>query len=117
MREAGDPRYDTSQLLEEVDYAAYADLMGLQGIRVDRPEDLAAAWDAAFAADRPVVLDVVTDKNVPPLPAHVTFEQAKGVANALLERRSRRRRGDHDTAPGAVASRIFAKLHLRGDDE
>ena len=115
MREAGDPRYDTSQLLEDVDYAAYADLMGLRGIRVERPEDLAGAWDAAFAAERPVVLDVITDKNVPPLPGHVTFEQAKGVANAVLG-------GDPDAgavvghSARAVASRLFAKLRS-GDDE
>ncbi len=114
MREAGDPRYDTSQLLEDLDYAAYAELMGLQGIRVERPEDLAGAWDTAFAADRPVVLDVLTDKNVPPLPAHVTFEQAKGVATAVLG-------GDPDASAvvshtaRAVASRLFAKLRS-GDD-
>lgn len=86
MREAGDPRYDTSQLLEDMDYAGYAELLGLTGIRVERPGDVEAAWDRAFTADRPVVLDVLTDKNVPPLPAHVTFEQAKGVASALLHR-------------------------------
>ncbi len=104
MREAGDPRYDTSQLLEDVDYAAYAELMGLEGIRVERPEDLAGAWDTAFAADRPVVLDVLTDKNVPPLPAHMTFEQAKGVANAVLG-------GDPDA--GAVVSHTTRVLSRR----
>ena len=109
MREAGDPRYDTSQRLEDMDYAAYAELLGLRGIRVDDPDDVAAAWDAAFAADRPVVLDVHTDKNVPPLPAHVTFEQAKGVAKALLG-------GDPDAgdvianSARSVAARMFAKL-------
>jgi pyruvate dehydrogenase (quinone) len=115
MREAGDPRYDTTQLLEDVDYAAYGELMGLRGIRVDRAEDLAPAWDAAFAADRPVVLDVMTDKNVPPLPPHVTFEQAKGVARSLIG-------GDPDAAAvlansaRSVASRVFAKLRP-GEDE
>ena len=44
MREAGDPRYDTSQLLEDMDYAGYADLLGLQGIRVDDPDQLDEAW-------------------------------------------------------------------------
>jgi pyruvate dehydrogenase (quinone) len=109
MREAGDPRYDTSQLLEDVDYAGYATWLGLEGIRVDDPHDVGAAWDRAFAARRPVVLDVVTDKNVPPLPAHVTFEQAKGVAHALL-------RGDPDATAvigngtRAIAAQMFAKL-------
>ena len=108
MREAGDPRYDTSQLLENMDYAGYADLLGLRGIRVDDPERLDSAWAEAFAADCPVVLDVLTDKNVPPLPAHVTFEQAKGVAKALVH-------GDPDAtavvenSARAVAARLFAK--------
>ncbi len=110
MREAGDPRYDTSQLLENLDYAGYAELLGLRGIRVDDPEKLDAAWDDAFTAGRPVVLDVITDKNVPPLPAHVTFAQAKGVAQSIL-------RGDPDAgkvlqnSARAVASQVVAKVH------
>jgi pyruvate dehydrogenase (quinone) len=86
MREAGDPRFDTSQLLEDVDYAGYAELLGLEGIRVERPNAVEDAWDRAFHADRPVILDMVTDKNVPPLPAHITWEQVSGVAKALLHR-------------------------------
>jgi pyruvate dehydrogenase (quinone) len=109
MREAGDPRYDTSQLLEDMDYAGYARLLGLDGIRVDNPDELAGAWDHAFAAERPVVLDVVTDKNVPPLPAHITLEQAKGVARSLLH-------GDPDAgavlenSARAVAAQLFARM-------
>ena len=116
MREAGDPRYDTSQLLETVDYAGYAELLGFQGIRVDDPDDVGAAWDRAFAADRPVLLDVRTDKNVPPLPPHVTFDQAKGVAEALLH-------GDPDAAAvvansaRAVASRVFASARTGNGSE
>ncbi|GGB35201.1 thiamine pyrophosphate-requiring protein [Flexivirga endophytica] len=83
MREAGDPRYDTSQLVERIDYAGYAKLLGLEGITVERPEDVAGAWDAAFAADRPVVLDVHTDPNVPPLPAHISLQEAKGFLAAM----------------------------------
>ena len=107
MREAGDPRYDTAQLLEDMDYAGYARLLGLTGIRVDDPDRVEEAWDQAFAADRPVVLDVLTDKNVPPLPAHVTFEQAKGVLSSLIH-------GDPDAGKvmensvRAVASQMFA---------
>ncbi len=109
MRQVGDPRYDTSQLLEDVDYADYARLMGLRGIRVDDPAALPDVWDEAFSADRPVVFDVLTDKNVPPLPPHVTFDQAKGVARAML-------RGDPDAgavvsnSARALASQMFAKV-------
>ena len=42
------------------------------------------AWDRALAAGRPVVLDVVTDPEVPPLPPHIRPEHAKGFARAVL---------------------------------
>lgn len=84
MREVGDPRWDTAQLVESVDYAEYAKLLGFEGISVTDPEQIDAAWERAFAADKPVLLDVYTDRNVPPLPAHVSVDQAMGVAKALL---------------------------------
>lgn len=64
----GDPRYPDSQALPDFPYAGYADLLGMRGIRVDDPADLGAAWDAALAADRPVVLEAVVDPDVPLLP-------------------------------------------------
>ncbi len=85
MREVGDPRYDTAQRVESMDYAAFAEVLGLRGITVDKPDQVAAAWDAAFAADRPVVLDVHTDPNVPPLPAHISFAEAKGFLTTLVK--------------------------------
>jgi acetolactate synthase-1/2/3 large subunit len=45
----------------EVDFAALAEHIGAIGIRVEKPADLASAFDRALSADRPVVLDVVTD--------------------------------------------------------
>ena len=85
----GDPRYDASQELPDFPYARYAELIGLKGIRVDDPDRLGAAWDEALAADRPVVLEAITDPDVPPLPPHITFEQATHFAQAI-------RRGDSD---------------------
>src|SRR4051794_20413590 len=64
----GDPRFDASQSLPAFPFAGYAELLGLTGIRVDDPAELGAAWDRALAADRPVVLEVVTDADVPLLP-------------------------------------------------
>src|SRR4051812_11933966 len=49
----GEPRFEGSQQLPDVPYDQYADLLGLRGIRVSTPDDLAAAWDAALSADRP----------------------------------------------------------------
>jgi pyruvate dehydrogenase (quinone) len=64
----GDPRFDASQRLPDFPYAGYADLLGLRGIRVADPADVGPAWDAALAADRPVVLEAVVDAEVPLLP-------------------------------------------------
>ena len=42
-------------------FAKIADDMGALGIRVEMPDDFAAALQQALAANRPVVIDVVTD--------------------------------------------------------
>lgn len=80
---AGDPRLDASQLLPDFPYARYAELVGLKGIRVDRPEDVGPAFDEALAHDGPVLYEAVTDPEVPPLPPHVRFDQVRNLARAL----------------------------------
>jgi pyruvate dehydrogenase (quinone) len=80
----GDPKLEASQVLPDFAYAEYARLLGLHGARVDRPEDVGPAWDAALAADGPALIEFVTDPEVPPLPPHIRFEQAKGLGHALL---------------------------------
>src|SRR5690606_37686918 len=82
---AGDPKFETSQTIRDFDYAAYARQLDLKGIRVERPEDVGPAWDEALSADRPCVLDVVTDPSVPPLPPHIRYEQAKHYATAIAK--------------------------------
>jgi pyruvate dehydrogenase (quinone) len=81
----GDPKFTESQSLPDVDYAAFAATLGLQAITVTDPGDLAGAWDRALAADRPTVLDVHVDPDVPPIPPHATFAQAKATAESLLK--------------------------------
>jgi pyruvate dehydrogenase (quinone) len=80
---AGDPRFDVSQTIPDFPYARYAELVGLQGIRVDDPDRVGPAWDEALAADGPVVLEAIVDPSVPPLPPHITFEQATHFAQAV----------------------------------
>jgi pyruvate dehydrogenase (quinone) len=82
---AGDPKLEASQTLPDFEYAAYAELLGLRGIRVDSPDQVARAWEDALAADRPVVLEAITDPEYPPLPPHIMVDQAKGMAKALLK--------------------------------
>jgi pyruvate dehydrogenase (quinone) len=80
----GSPKFAESQTLPDVDYAAFARSIGLKAINVDMPGQMGPAWDTALGADCPVLLDVRCDPNVPPIPPHVTFEQAKATASALL---------------------------------
>ncbi|MEP6879415.1 MAG: thiamine pyrophosphate-requiring protein [Nitrosospira sp.] len=87
----GDPKFEASQDVPDFPYAAYAELIGLRGLRVDQPERLGNAWDYAINADRPVVLEVYADPDVPPLPPHITFKQARAYASAILH-------GDPDSA-------------------
>jgi pyruvate dehydrogenase (quinone) len=81
---AGEAKLEASQSLPAFDYAAYARQLGLEGIRVERPEDVGPALDRALAAARPAVVDVLTDPEVPPLPPHIRMEHAKGMLGALM---------------------------------
>ncbi|HEU4486955.1 MAG TPA: thiamine pyrophosphate-requiring protein [Povalibacter sp.] len=82
----GDPKFAASQDVPEFGYAAYAKLLGLGGIRVDQAEGVADAWMQSFAANRPVVLEMITDPNVPPLPPHVTMKNVRNYLSALWHR-------------------------------
>ncbi|HWG80888.1 MAG TPA: thiamine pyrophosphate-requiring protein [Stellaceae bacterium] len=81
----GDPKFDASQQLPNVPYHKFAELIGLKGIYVDHPDRLGAAWQEALASTTPVVLEVKTDPNVPPLPPHITLEQAKKFTSTLVK--------------------------------
>jgi pyruvate dehydrogenase (quinone) len=81
----GDPKFEASQQIPNVPYHRFAELIGLRGLYVDDAEKLGGVWDEALASDRPVVLEVKSDPNVPPLPPHVTLAQAKAFASTLFE--------------------------------
>jgi pyruvate dehydrogenase (quinone) len=82
---AGDPKYPASQVIPDFPAARYAELVGLHGIKVDDPDDVAGAWEEALSSDRPTVLEAVVDPEVPPLPPHVDFEQMTNLAAALVK--------------------------------
>jgi pyruvate dehydrogenase (quinone) len=79
----GDPKFNASQRIPNVPYHEFAELIGLKGIYVDSPDQVASAWEAALAADRPVVVEFKTDPEVPPLPPHITLKQAKAFVATL----------------------------------
>jgi pyruvate dehydrogenase (quinone) len=80
----GSPKFDESQSLPDVSYADFARSLGFEAITVDAPDQLGPAWDQVLSADRPAVLDVRCDPDVPPIPPHATFEQMKSTAEAVL---------------------------------
>ncbi|HEY4281106.1 MAG TPA: thiamine pyrophosphate-requiring protein [Conexibacter sp.] len=81
---SGDPKVEATQTLPDFPYARFAEMIGLRGIRTDNPDEVASCWDQALSADRPVVFEVVTDPEVPPLPPHITLAQAHAFASAIL---------------------------------
>ncbi|HSP33087.1 MAG TPA: thiamine pyrophosphate-requiring protein, partial [Thermoanaerobaculia bacterium] len=96
----GYPKFEASQDVPGFQYDAYAKSLGLHGIRVDNPANIGAAWDEALAADRPTVLSFRTDPEVPPLPPHITKEQAKNFMKSLL----------HDPARGRMLKNSMKEL-------
>ncbi len=106
----GFPRLVSTQSIPNVPYHRFAELIGLRGIYVDDPEQMGAAWDAALASDVPVVLEVKTDPEVPPLPAHITLEEARKLTGTIVK-------GEPhlgDLIRGA-AGQVFAGLLGKGD--
>ncbi|MGH8503757.1 MAG: thiamine pyrophosphate-requiring protein [Gammaproteobacteria bacterium] len=81
----GDPKYQASQDIPDFLYAQYAVMLGLEGIRVEDSDALGPAWERALNTDRPVVLEAYTDPDVPPLPPHITLEQARHYMSSLLK--------------------------------
>ena len=102
----GNPRFEATQQLPDVKYAAFAESLGLVGIYVDNPEQLAGAWQRALSADRPVLLEVKTDPDVAPLPPHITLKQAKAFMSSMVK-------GDRGASQVIrdTASQIFSKKH------
>jgi pyruvate dehydrogenase (quinone) len=100
-----EPRFTTSQQLPDVPYAGYAELLGLGGVRVTSADDLPAAWDAALAADRPFVIDAVTDPAIPLLPPGRPFDKVEGMYQGLA------------AEPGEMARRAEAHLRRERADE
>jgi pyruvate dehydrogenase (quinone) len=89
--QSGEPKFNASQQIPNVAYSRYAELLGLKGVYCDNPDKLGESWDSALEADRPCVLEVKTDPNIPPLPPHISLKNAKAFAATLLK-------GDPDEA-------------------
>jgi pyruvate dehydrogenase (quinone) len=81
----GEPKYEASQQLPDFSYAQFAQMLGLEGVRVKDPEALGPAWEQALAAGRPFVLEVLADPNIPPFPPHIVDAQAEQYREAIAK--------------------------------
>ncbi len=99
---AGDPAYPATQWIPDFPAARFAELAGLSGRRVDDVDDLPEALEEFLASPRPALLEVMVDPEIPFLPPHITFEQARNMASALLH-------GDPQ-GPGIAEKSLRSKL-------
>jgi pyruvate dehydrogenase (quinone) len=83
--ESGERKFDSSQDLPDFPYAAYAQMLGFVGVRIDNRDDVGAAWDRVLNADRPALIEAVVDPNISIVPPHIAFEQAKNLTTALAK--------------------------------
>src|SRR4051794_1605540 len=97
-----DPKNPETQTLPYLPAADYAKLLGIEGVKVDRPDDVGAAWDRALAADGPVLLEFVVDPQIAALPPHVKPSMLKKVMRGLSK-------GDEDAA-GIAEKGVKGKL-------
>ena len=109
-----DPKFNASQDIPYVPYHRFAELIGLRGIFVDRADEVGPAWDEALACDRPVVLDIKTDPEVPPLPPHITFKQARNYAKSMTKGDPHRGRVIRGTAR-QLLSKLLPGWRKNGD--
>lgn len=80
----GDPKFMASQQLPDVSYADYARQLGLHAVVMCKPDDIVPGWKEALSASRPVVVEAYTDPEVPPLPPHISLDQAKKYLSSIL---------------------------------
>jgi pyruvate dehydrogenase (quinone) len=100
---AGDPRNPATQQIPDFPYARYAELLDFKGLRCADGDQLADMWrDALSTTDRPVIFEVVVDREAPPLPPHIKLTQAQHMMKALAK-------GDEDRA-GIMEKSLKGKL-------
>ncbi|MET7484399.1 thiamine pyrophosphate-requiring protein, partial [Streptomyces sp. NPDC005538] len=99
---SGAPQFLPSQSIPDVPYADFARSIGLGGVRVEKPGEVADAWQRALGADRPFVIDFRTDPAVPPIPPHASLDQIEAAASSVLK-------GDSDRA-GMIRQGLKAKV-------
>jgi pyruvate dehydrogenase (quinone) len=70
--------------LQPIDFALYAQAAGAAGFSIQDPKDAQATLEKALRYNGPAVVEALVDKNEPPLPGHIKFDQALHFAEALI---------------------------------
>ncbi|NRF86100.1 ubiquinone-dependent pyruvate dehydrogenase [Burkholderia gladioli] len=76
---------DDDTRLADTDYAAIARGAGIDGIRVERSDELEAALKEAFSRPHPVLVDVRIARQEIALPPKIEWAQAKGFSLYMLK--------------------------------
>ena len=118
----GDPKFEASQQMPNVPYHKFAELIGLRGIYVDEPD--AAHRLGGGAGRRPPGCDRGQDRpEVPPLPPHITLEQARNFGLSLIKGdpqgegrayRETMRQADERAVSGTAAERLARPVEGAG---
>jgi pyruvate dehydrogenase (quinone) len=82
MAMEGNPEFGCD--LYPIDFAKFAEACGVPGYRVDRAEDAERVIGEAFRRPGPALVECAIDPNEPPMPGHVTTEQAAMFAKSLV---------------------------------
>ncbi|HEX5520253.1 MAG TPA: thiamine pyrophosphate-requiring protein [Longimicrobiaceae bacterium] len=98
---AGDPKFVASQSIPSFPYAEYARSLGLDGVVMSTPDEVAPGWETALSATRPCIVEAHADPNVPPLPPHISFKEAKELLTSMV-------RGDPDRV--GIAQQAFKQM-------
>ena len=76
---------DTGASLENPNFAAMAEAVGVRGIRLEDPGDVESGIAEALAYDGPVLVDAVVSRMVLPVPPSITVEMAKGFTLYMIK--------------------------------
>jgi pyruvate dehydrogenase (quinone) len=76
---------DFGTRLQNPDFAAMAQAVGVRGIRLEDPGDVATGIADALAHDGPVLVDAVVSRMVLPIPPSITVEMAKGFTLYMVK--------------------------------
>jgi pyruvate dehydrogenase (quinone) len=78
----GNPEYGVK--LHPIDFVKFAEACGGLGFRCESPSEVRSVLGAAFASDKPALVEAMVDPFEPPMPAQATAKQGLKLAESLV---------------------------------